>query len=140
MTYADDVKHFMELAGQKVRTEPTVLTDMEKWQRFEYLNEEFSEMKKALAALKKATEYNDKNAIRDALTELFDAYLDIVYIALGSAHACGFPVNEGWDRVHASNIAKFPGGVAVRDENNKVVKPAGWTPPDLRGLMFPPKH
>ena len=42
MSYADDVRKFMEVAGQEVRTEPTVISDQERWQRYCYLVEEVS--------------------------------------------------------------------------------------------------
>lgn len=140
MTYADDVKKFMTVAGQAVRSEPTVISDIEKWQRFEYLNEEFSEMKKALIEIKGASENHNKAGTKTALAELGDALTDIVYVAIGSAHAYGLDFDGMWGEVQSSNMAKFPDGVAVRDENNKVVKPHDWAAPDIKGVLFPSKH
>ena len=57
MTKSDDVREFMHAMDQTVRDSPTVISDIEKWERFVMLNEEFSELKQALASLKKAVEY-----------------------------------------------------------------------------------
>lgn len=142
MTWADDVREFMLAAEQTVRDEPTVIDDVEKWQRFDYLNEEFSEMKRALVKLKKATEYHDQSAVEDAMAELFDAFIDMSYIGIGTCHAYGFPVDEGWRRVHEANMAKVnpETGKIDRDENNKGIKPEGWQPPDIRGLLYPERN
>lgn len=140
MSYADDVRKFMKVAGQEVRTEPTVISDQERWQRYCYLTEEVSEMKQALADLKKASEYGNRARTKAALVDLGDALADIVFVTIGTAHAYGLDFDGMWAEVARSNMAKFPDGVAVRDENNKVVKPHDWVAPDIKGVLFPSKH
>ncbi len=69
----------------------------------------------------------------------FDALLDLVYVAMGTAHLLGFPWQEGWDLVQAANMAKER---AIRSEQSArgstwdVVKPEGWQPPDIKGLLI----
>jgi len=37
--------------------------------------------------------------------------------------------------VHRSNMAKLVDGKVIRREDGKVLKPEGWTPPDVKGAM-----
>lgn len=141
MTKADDVKQFMLSMDQPVRDEPTVVSDIEKWERFAMLTEEFSEHKQALAALKQANENHSPSGIKDAMTELADSLVDMVYIILGTAHAYGFDFDELFAAVHENNLTKIdPETGLVLKENGKVQKPVGYVPVDLRSLIYPPKH
>lgn len=141
MTYADDVKEFMLACEQDVRTEPTVITDTEKWQRFCMLTEEISEHKQALAKLKKAVEYHSKSDTKDAMTDLADSLVDMVYIIIGTALAYGFDFDELWRAVHENNMTKVdPITGRVIKVNGKVQKPEGYEPVDLRSLIYPSKH
>lgn len=141
MTKTDDVAEFMRSCDQPVRDEPTVISDQEKWARFAMLTEEFSEHKQALAAVKKAVEYNSKTGTKDAMTELADSLVDIVYIAIGTAHAYGFDFDELWRLVHENNRSKIdPETGLVLKVNGKVQKPDGFVPVDLRSSLYPCKH
>lgn len=141
MTKATDVADFMRSCDQEVRDNPTVISDQLKWERFSMLNEEFSEHKKALAAVKKAVEYNSKTGTKDAMTELADSLVDIVYIAIGTAHAYGFDFDELWRLVHENNLTKIdPETGLVLKANGKVLKPEGFVEVDLRSSIYPSKH
>jgi predicted HAD superfamily Cof-like phosphohydrolase len=79
-----------------------------------------------------------EHAVERPLDEQFDALIDIIYVALGTAHLQGFPFHEGWALVHRANMLKRR--VASPQESKRghafdVVKPADWRPPDLRGLV-----
>lgn len=82
-------------------------------------------------------EYQDATVINDLEGQL-DALVDLVYVALGTAYLHGFDFNEAFRRVHAANMGKVR---AERQEDSKrgstfdVVKPEGWTPPDLSDLV-----
>jgi predicted HAD superfamily Cof-like phosphohydrolase len=75
----------------------------------------------------------------DATTraEMFDALIDLIYIALGTIHLHGWNFNEGWRRVHDANMRKVlsskenPGKYGAKID---VVKPANWIAPDLKDL------
>ena len=78
----------------------------------------------------------------DDLEEQFDALIDLVYVALGTAWMLGVPFGEGWSRVHRANMKK----VRCDDEFDPrskrmhkfdVVKPEGWVSPDLSDLVTP---
>ncbi|NKS98824.1 hypothetical protein GS498_20955 [Rhodococcus hoagii] len=67
------------------------------------------------------------------LVETVDGVVDTTYIVMGIANRFGFDFDAAWGEVHSSNLAKFPGGVAVLDATGKLKKPEGWLPPDRIG-------
>ena len=84
-------------------------------------------------------EYHEtEDAMMDGdVTEVADGLADIIYIALGSALV--FYGRERfakvWAEVQRSNMAKIIDGSVVRRKDGKVLKPAGWTPPDIEGAL-----
>lgn len=68
----------------------------------------------------------------------FDSLIDLTYVALGTAFHHGVDFDEGWRRVHEANMKKV---LAKSADDSKrgykfdVVKPKGWTPPDLSDLV-----
>lgn len=75
------------------------------------------------------------------LEKKLDALVDLVYIAIGSAYLHGFDFDEAWRRVHKANMAKVrsaaKGNGTERGGQFDVIKPPGWTPPDLSDLVQP---
>jgi predicted HAD superfamily Cof-like phosphohydrolase len=72
--------------------------------------------------------------------DAFDALVDLVYVALGTAFLHRFPFNEGWARVQEANMKKVRANSAndplsKRKHAIDVVKPPGWTPPVLVDLL-----
>lgn len=71
-------------------------------------------------------------AMRTQAAEVLDGDIDLVWVSIGAAGAQGADVRGAYRAVSAANWAKFPGGVVTRHPGTgKVIKPAGWTPPDL---------
>lgn len=78
--------------------------------------------------------------IRDELNELFlarnmaeqaDAFLDIIYFALGGLVEMGIRPAALFQAIQAANMRKqWPDGTVKRDERGKVIKPPGWEGPD----------
>lgn len=70
--------------------------------------------------------------------KMFDALIDLVYVAMGTAHLLGYPWEQGWELVQAANMDKIR---ASRPEDSKrgsswdVIKPPGWTAPNLENLL-----
>lgn len=61
---------------------------------------------------------------------------DVVYIAYGSAYSLGIPLDAVLAEVHAANMRKFgPDGACEKNESGKVLKPAGWEPPDIQAVL-----
>lgn len=69
----------------------------------------------------------------------FDALIDLVYVAMGTAHFLGYPWQMGWRLVQRANMAKVraqkDASDSKRNSSFDVVKPPGWTPPDLSRLL-----
>jgi predicted HAD superfamily Cof-like phosphohydrolase len=80
--------------------------------------------------LKEAVEAND-------LTEQLDALIDILVVTIGAIHSAGFDGEGAWKEVMATNFAKIDRetGRVRKREDGKVLKPDGWTAPDLKGYL-----
>jgi len=70
--------------------------------------------------------------------KMFDALLDLAYVVKGTAHLLGYPWQAGWDRVQEANMKKeraTSADMSKRRSELDVIKPEGWTPPDIEGLL-----
>lgn len=123
----NDVHAFHEKYG--LTTDPDVGNS--KWLDFreKFMDEELAEFKEARA--------------KGDHAGMFDALLDLVYVAMGTADGLGWPWQAGWDRVQAANMSKVraerDGGNSKRGSGFDVVKPAGWKAPDHTDLVYPPR-
>ena len=74
----------------------------------------------------------------DAITahdqvETVDALIDILVVTIGALHSMGADAEGAWKEVMATNFAKIEANGKVRKrEDGKVLKPVGWTAPDLK--------
>lgn len=71
--------------------------------------------------------------LREAITiaEQADAYIDIIYFAMGGLVEMGVNPDRLWSIVHGANMAKvWPDGTVRRREDGKIIKPDGWVAPD----------
>jgi predicted HAD superfamily Cof-like phosphohydrolase len=66
------------------------------------------------------------------LAGVADGIADLIYVAYGTAVACGIDLERIEEAVHRTNMAKKDGPI---DETGKKRKPPGWTPPDVAGLL-----
>lgn len=78
-----------------------------------------------------ADEFTDALQARN-LAGAVDALCDLLYVTLGAAVAFGVDLEPHLLAVHATNMAK-EGGVMRLD--GKLLKPAGWEPPDIHGIL-----
>lgn len=63
---------------------------------------------------------------------------DVVYVAYGSAHSLGIPLDAVIAEVHAANMRKMgPNGKPVLRADGKVLKPEGWQPANVAGVLTP---
>jgi len=67
------------------------------------------------------------------MVEILDALADIGYILAGTIinHGMQYIYDDAFNEVHRSNMAKLVDGKVLRREDGKVMKPEGWTPPQL---------
>jgi predicted HAD superfamily Cof-like phosphohydrolase len=65
--------------------------------------------------------------------ETLDALVDIIVVTIGALHSMGADVEGAWHEVMSTNFAKIDKdtGKVRKREDGKVLKPIGWTPPDL---------
>ncbi len=81
-----------------------------------------------------------KGLMRRDLVEVADGIVDAIYVLVGTALEFGLPMQALWDEVQRSNMAKAveqPDGTfkVVRRADGKILKPEGWTPPDIEGVL-----
>lgn len=65
--------------------------------------------------------------------EQLDACMDMIWVILGYCKMKGFNVDGAWAEVTRSNLDKINlhTGKVIKREDGKVLKPEGWTPPQL---------
>ena len=87
------------------------------------IEEEFRELKEAIAAC---------NPV-----EILDALEDIMVVPAGAMHSMGADGEGAWKEVMRTNFAKIDRetGKVRKREDGKVLKPVGWTPPDLKPFV-----
>lgn len=79
-----------------------------------------------------AEELNQAILAKDKV-EMLDALIDILVVTIGAIHSMGADAEGAWKEVMRSNFAKIGEDGKVRKrEDGKVLKPIGWTPPDLK--------
>lgn len=70
------------------------------------------------------------------MVEIADACADLKWVIEGLEHTFNLPQQEIWDEVARSNLAKIsPNGKVLKREDGKVLKPDGWTPPDIKSIL-----
>ena len=121
MSMFTDVRAFQRAFGQRVGEKPELPDGAERCLRTRLLQEEFEEYLFAEGQ-------ND-------LVEIADALADIIYIACGTAVSYGIPLDDVFESVHASNMAKLVDGKVIRRADGKVQKPEGWQPPDIKRIL-----
>lgn len=85
-----------------------------------------------------AEEYREYCRAEDAddLVAIADALGDMAYIIAGTALEYGIPLAAVFEVIHGSNMAKLgPDGQPIRRADGKVLKPAGWQPPDIAAVL-----
>jgi predicted HAD superfamily Cof-like phosphohydrolase len=76
---------------------------------------------------------NNKN---DEIEKL-DACMDMIWVILGFCYMKGYDVAGAWNEVARSNLAKIDPvtGKVNKRADGKVLKPEGWTPPQLEQFV-----
>jgi predicted HAD superfamily Cof-like phosphohydrolase len=87
------------------------------------ITEEYEELKEAVIA-------NDR-------VEQLDALVDILVVTIGAIRAGGFDGEGAWKEVMDTNFAKIDPttGKVIKREDGKVLKPEGWTAPQLEKFI-----
>jgi len=87
------------------------------------IEEEFKELKVAVDAVDKV--------------ETLDALIDIIVVTVGALHSLGADAEGAWKEVMRTNFAKIDHdtGKVRKREDGKVLKPVGWTAPNLKPFL-----
>ena len=69
--------------------------------------------------------------------ECLDALIDILVVTIGAIHSMGADAEGAWKEVMRTNFAKIDHetGKVRKREDGKVLKPQGWSPPDLKPFV-----
>ena len=113
-----DVMDFHDKMGVPIYATPHFPPTEEMKLRLDFILEEYIEM---LTAVGNAD-----------LVEFADGLIDMIYTIIGTMLVAGIPAQEVWDEIQKTNMAKEP---SVRREDGKILKPEGWEPPDIRGIL-----
>ncbi len=122
MTNFERVQEFHRAFGQQVATVPTLANDDVMNLRINLIDEELTELETAIHD-------NDIVEVADALT-------DLAYVVYGMADIYGIDLDACFRCVHESNMAKLgPDGKPIFRADGKILKPDGWTKPDLATVL-----
>jgi len=81
-------------------------------------------------------EVKEFNDAKDQVEQL-DALIDILVVTIGAIHSMGADGEGAWKEVMRTNFAKIDRdtGKVRKREDGKVLKPLGWTPPELKQFL-----
>lgn len=123
-TNAGRVWEFHHAIGADFPVRPTLpepsLIDL----RETLIDEEYAEVKQAWQRL--------RDGGRPELVALVHELTDLLYVVYGGILACGVDPDELFDEVHRANMRKISG---PRRPDGKQLKPAGWQPADVAGVV-----
>ena len=118
MTNFENVKKFMQIFGQEVRSKASFPSDKIINLRLDLIREELLELEEAI-------EKKDIKEVADALT-------DILYVTYGAGHAFGINLDKCFEEVQNSNMSKLDeNGKPIYNESGKVMKGPNYFKPDL---------
>jgi predicted HAD superfamily Cof-like phosphohydrolase len=69
--------------------------------------------------------------------ETLDALIDILVVTVGAIHSMGADAEGAWKEVMMTNFAKIDSGTGKvrKREDGKVLKPTGWSAPNLQPFL-----
>ena len=122
MSNFDDVKNFMEIYGQEVKTKSSFPNEKIVQLRYDLIKEELDELNLAI---------KEKDII-----EVADALTDLLYVVYGAGHAFGIDLDKCFTEVQRSNLSKLDiDGKAIYNENGKVMKGPNYSKPNLKQFL-----
>jgi predicted HAD superfamily Cof-like phosphohydrolase len=88
---------------------------------------------------KPALQLYKANPTLENLAEVADGIADTIYVLCQLARALDVPLDKVWDAVQAANMRKIqigPDGKIKKRADGKILKPEGWTPPNIFGVLL----
>ena len=122
MSNFDDVKSFMEIYGQEVKTKSSFPSEKIIQLRYDLIKEELDELSVAI---------NNKDIV-----EVADALTDLLYVVYGAGHSFGIDLDKCFTEVQRSNLSKLDiDGKPIYNENGKVLKGPNYSKPNLKQFL-----
>lgn len=123
----EEIAEFMRAGGQYVAPAPCMSASPSVTSFMGRVSEEVAETEEAWMM-------NDVPGV-------VDGFLDTAYVALtGAIHTAGVDkARECWDAIVRANTSKIDGtyGPVVKDpDTGKILKPVGWTAPDIGAILY----
>lgn len=118
------VSAFMIACDQEVKNRPSNVEDKTASLRYNLMSEENREYFVA--------------CLQDNKVEILDALIDMAYILFGTVASHGMTEEfiKGFKLVHENNMTKVQeDGKVMKNPDGKVLKPLGYTPVNLKGLL-----
>lgn len=101
--------------------------------------DKFNEGQFALYANLIAEEHQEllEATLSDDRVEQLDALIDILVVTVGAINSLGADAEGAWKEVMRTNLAKIDDetGKVRKREDGKVLKPLGWTAPNLKTYL-----
>lgn len=118
-----DVSVFLSAAGQEIPSKPDPKVS------------ELAELYKRLIK-EEVEEFWEAESASDDVEQL-DACFDMIWVIVGYMIARGWDCEAAWGEGARSNLIKIDPvtGKVIRREDGKILKPAGWTPPDFKKFV-----
>jgi predicted HAD superfamily Cof-like phosphohydrolase len=90
-----------------------------------------------LKLIEEEAEELNQAIIAEDKVEMLDALIDMLVVTIGAIHSMGADAEGAWKEVMRTNFAKIDHetGKVRKREDGKVLKPQGWTPPNLRSYI-----
>ena len=122
MSNFDDVKNFMNIYEQEVKTKPSFPNEKIVQLRYDLIKEELDELSVAI---------KDKDIV-----EVADALTDLLYVVYGAGHSFGIDLDKCFAEVQRSNMSKLGNdGKPIYNENGKVMKGPNYSKPNLKQFL-----
>ena len=122
MSNFDDVKDFMKIYGQEVKTKSSFPNEKIVQLRYDLIKEELDELSLAI---------KEKDII-----EVADALTDLLYVVYGAGHSFGIDLDKCFAEVQRSNMSKLDNdGKPIYNENGKVMKGPNYSKPNLKQFL-----
>ena len=122
MSNFDEVRTFMKIFGQEIKTKAEFPEKKIIKLRYDLIKEELEELQKAMET---------KN-----LKEIADALTDILYVTYGAGYAYGINLDKCFKEVQRANMSKLGNdGKPIYNENGKVMKGPNYLEPNLKQFV-----
>jgi len=102
-------------------------------------SDESLELMKSCIGVDPSKHHEGKITPVEVVAEQSDALVDAWYYMLNMAGKNGHNLSRVFDVVHSANMAKVDpvsGKCLIRESDGKILKPPGWTPPDIVAEIY----